>query len=145
MLTQECQIKLMNQIKESLEESPGIDSQELYQEMFPGAVSEYDFDQCFQHVRSGHDIPKLPEAEPEAPASIASDPEPDIVSTQREAAERLDISVKTLKEWKKEPGYPDTKKGYDIPAIQSWRAELESSSEAEPETEKTQQEPASGE
>jgi hypothetical protein len=45
---------------------------------------------------------------------------PEIVTTQKEAALRLKVTTRTIRDWKKLPGFPDTHQGYDIPAIEQW-------------------------
>lgn len=47
-----------------------------------------------------------------------------IVTLQVEAAERLGVSPKSLRNWIKEPGFPSIKKGYDVEKIQAWRDQL---------------------
>lgn len=48
-----------------------------------------------------------------------------LISQQTEAAESLDVSARTLRDWSRLPGFPDSSRGYDIAAIQQWRQENE--------------------
>lgn len=43
------------------------------------------------------------------------------VTVQREAADLLGIAASSLREWMKQPGFPDTTIGYDIDKIKAWR------------------------
>lgn len=42
---------------------------------------------------------------------------------QKQAAEALGYSVKSLQTWRKEPGFPDVSKGWDVAKIRSWLKE----------------------
>ncbi len=46
--------------------------------------------------------------------------DPRISVTQKEAAYELGITARALREWQKEPGFPNWESGYDIPAIKLW-------------------------
>ena len=43
--------------------------------------------------------------------------------SQKVAAEQLDITPRALREWMKEPGFPDASNGYDVAAVRRWRNE----------------------
>jgi transposase-like protein len=43
------------------------------------------------------------------------------VAEQKEAARRLGITPRALRDWAKEPGFPDWSAGYDLQAIRRWR------------------------
>lgn len=146
MITREKQIILMHDIAGELKSAGSVSSAELYEQMFPGVVQFGDFDQCFQHVRSGHDLPPIPSPEPEKqsePESENKTPEtgkqdaankpetnakeaeesasPQFVSRQSDAAEILGVSEDTFREWRDTPGFPDkVDRQYDIAAIRDW-------------------------
>jgi len=44
-----------------------------------------------------------------------------VIPVQREAAQLLGISAPSLREWMKQPGFPNCDNGYDIDAIKAWR------------------------
>jgi len=44
-----------------------------------------------------------------------------LLPNQKQAAAELGISVRALREWQKEPGFPDYSKGYNVAAIKYWR------------------------
>lgn len=53
-----------------------------------------------------------------------------IVATRPEAAAILEVTEKSIGNWKKEPGFPHRDDGqYDTDAIAAWRAETKSTSE----------------
>jgi phage terminase Nu1 subunit (DNA packaging protein) len=53
-----------------------------------------------------------------------------IVATRPEAAAILEVTVKTIGDWKKEPGFPHRDDGqYDTDAIAAWRATAKATSE----------------
>lgn len=44
-----------------------------------------------------------------------------VITERKSAAKALGITERSLGDWKKQPGFPDTSAGYDIDAIQRWR------------------------
>lgn len=44
-----------------------------------------------------------------------------LVLEQKEAARRLGITSRALRDWMQDPGFPDWSAGYDISAIKRWR------------------------
>lgn len=48
-----------------------------------------------------------------------------LIQQQNEAALRLGISPRTLRDWRQLPGFPDCTAGYDLEAIHAWRREYE--------------------
>lgn len=43
------------------------------------------------------------------------------VVNHREAASRLGVSREVLRQWQRDPGFPDCRHGYDLDEIQLWR------------------------
>lgn len=48
-----------------------------------------------------------------------------VIQQQVEAADILDVSARTLRDWSRLPGFPDCSTGYDTDAIQRWRQDNE--------------------
>ena len=46
---------------------------------------------------------------------------PEIVASQKRAAALLGITDRNLRFWMQEPGFPDCRGGYNLPAIRAWR------------------------
>ena len=46
-----------------------------------------------------------------------------LIKTRKEAAAALEITERALGDWKKQPGFPDSSKGYDLDKIKAWREE----------------------
>jgi hypothetical protein len=44
-----------------------------------------------------------------------------LIPEQKQAAEALGVSSRTLRDWAHEPGFPDCASGYDVVAIKAWR------------------------
>lgn len=44
-----------------------------------------------------------------------------IIREQKQAADRLGITARQLRNWQKEPGFPDCSSGYDLERIAAWR------------------------
>lgn len=44
-----------------------------------------------------------------------------LILEQKAAAAALDITPRSLRDWMKEPGFPDCAAGYDVDAIKRWR------------------------
>ena len=54
----------------------------------------------------------------------AKKPASEVVASQKEAAEKLGITDRALRQWVKEDGFPDCSAGYDVAAIRTWREAL---------------------
>lgn len=61
-----------------------------------------------------------PAASP-TPQQTAAEPAGEVVARQVDAAERLEITPRQLRNWMGQPGFPDCSKGYPIGAIEDWR------------------------
>lgn len=59
-----------------------------------------------------------------------------LVTQQKQAAELLDVSPRTLRDWSALDGFPDCSSGYDIEAIREWREEHERKGSQQSETAK---------
>ena len=57
-----------------------------------------------------------------------------VVKTRKEAAAALEITERALGDWKKQPGFPDSSKGYDLDKIKVWREEHQRKGSAKDDT-----------